>query len=167
MAESFCLSAADPTASLFQDLPYAANLNREVDLMVSLLQKTNRAFDEKVWRSVRTEIRQPGVVSYELVSVLFSYPPGTPFAPSTAEMVQPDELIFADKRISRRATTNEIPANYVRVLDTRRNSIGVELILLLRVVSLGKPKMSTRCDAHSGSSIGTAGKKSKNSIQRI
>jgi len=114
-------------------------MNREVDFMRSLLQETNKAFDDKIWRSVKRDVAKPTVVSYQLVSFVFYYPTGVPYAPSATEMAQPDELVFVNDSVHRKATTNEVPANYVRVLDAHRKTIGVQLDLLLAVAPLDKP----------------------------
>ena len=95
------LWAAVTNQTILAELPWAATYNREVDFMRSLLEETNRAFDEKVWRAVKTDVPRPGVVSYELISFTFSYPRGLPHAPSSAEMVRPDKLIFAKEGVSR------------------------------------------------------------------
>jgi len=132
--------AAQTNLFNFQSVPYASAFNREVDFMRSLLEETNRNFDEKVYSSVRTNVSGPIVISYSLVSFVFHYPAGVAHAGSATEMGQPDELVCTKQSILRRATTNEIPANYIRILDTHRKDVSAELDLLLGVAPLGKPE---------------------------
>jgi hypothetical protein len=143
LGQEAVLWAAEKSASIVPGLAWTGTYNREVDFARSLLEQTNRVFDEKVWRSVTTDVAKPMVVSYELVSVIFSYPTGSSYAPSATEMVQPDELVMAKGCVVRRATTNEIPANYVRVLDAQRKNVGAEVNVLLRVAPAEKPDQVT------------------------
>jgi hypothetical protein len=133
------LQAAQTNASVFRELAYASTLNREVDFMRSLLEETNRDFDQKVYASVGTSGSAPIVISYSLVSFVFHYPAGIPHAPSTTEMVQPDQLVCTKAGVKRRDTKDEFPANYVRVSDSQSKDIGAELDLVLSVAPLGKP----------------------------
>jgi hypothetical protein len=134
------LQAAQTNASVFAELPYALTLNREVDFMRSLLEETNRNFDQKVYASVGTGGGSAIVVSYSLVSFVFHYPAGIAHAPSATEMEQPDQLVCSKEGIKRRSTKDEIPANYVRVSDSQRKEVGAELELVLSVAPLGKPE---------------------------
>jgi hypothetical protein len=138
------LQAAQTNASVYADLPYALTLNREVDFMRSLLEETNRDFDQKVYASVGTNGSSPIVVSYSLVSFVFHYPGGVAHAPSATEMVQPDQLVCTKEGIKRRSIKDEIPANYVRVSDWHTKDVGAELDLVLSVAPLGKPE-ETKC----------------------
>jgi hypothetical protein len=144
LRSTMALQAAQTNASVFAELPYALTLNREVDFMRSLLQETNRDFDQKVYASVGTGGGSPIVVSYSLVSFVFHYPAGIAHAPSATEMVQPDQLVCTKEGIKRRSSKDEIPANYVRIPDSRRKEVGAELELVLSVVPLGKPE-ETKC----------------------
>jgi len=132
--------AAQTNVSVFAGFPWAENVNREVDLARSLLAETNRSFDQKVYDSVRTNAHDPLVISFHLVSFIFYYPTGVAFLGSVTQMGQPDELVCTKDGILRRATTNEISANYVRVLDAHRKSVGADLDLFLGVAPLGKPQ---------------------------
>ena len=134
------LQAAQTNASIFPELPYAAAANREVDFMRSLLEETNRDFDQKVYGSVRTNTSGPIVISYSLVSFVFHYPAGIAHAPSATEMVQPNQLVCTKEGITRQDTKDEIPGNYVRISDSNSKEVTAELDLLLSVAPLGKPE---------------------------
>ena len=138
------LLAAQTNASIFSELPYASTLNREVDFMRSLLEETNRDFDQKVYALVGTNGSAPIVISYSLVSFVFYYPAGIVHAPSATEMVQPDQLICTKGIVKRRDAKDEIPANYVRMSDMQRKEVGAELDLVLSVAPLDKPG-ETKC----------------------
>jgi hypothetical protein len=134
------IQVGQTNASIFPDLPYSATVDREVDFMRSLLEETNRDFDQRVYSSVRTNTSGPIVISYNLVSFVFHYPAGVPHAPSATEMVNPDQLVCTKEGTRRRDTTDEIPANYVRIADSHRKEVSAELDLLLSVAPLGKPE---------------------------
>jgi hypothetical protein len=144
LRSTMALQAAQTNASVFAELPYALTLNREVDFMRSLLDETNRDFDQKVYASVGTNGGSLIVVSYSLVSFVFHYPEGIAHAPSATEMVQPDQLVCTKEGVKRRSIKDEIPANYVRVSDSQRKEVGAELGLVLSVAPLGKPE-ETKC----------------------
>ena len=127
-------------ASIFPELAWAETYNREVDLIHSLLNETNGTFDQNAFRSLRTNANSPTIISFHSVSFTFYYPTGLVFAGSSTEMAKPDELLCTSGGISRRAATNEIPANYVRVRDTHRKRVEAELDLLLGIAPLQQPK---------------------------
>jgi hypothetical protein len=79
--------------AIFRELAWAESYNREVDLIHSLLNQTNRNFDQKVYSSFTTNTNGPVVISYHLVSFTFYYPAGIAIPPSSTEMANPDELV--------------------------------------------------------------------------
>ena len=127
-------------STIFGELAWAETYNHEVDLIHSLLNQTNRNFDQKVCSSLTTNADGPVVISYRLVSFTFYYPAGIAIPPSSTEMANPDELVCKKDDIIRRATTNEIPANYVRLFDSRRKNAESELDLLLGIAPLERPQ---------------------------
>ena len=149
MALVSCVLSQTPQSnalSLFpeSEFPWVKTLNREVDLMRSLIAETNKAFDQKICASIGEVPKKPLVVSFQQVSFIFYYPAGVSYlkTPGT-EMDAPDELICTKSAVLRRATTNEIPANSIRVLDVHRKNVTAEVDVLLGVSSLDKPNDAT------------------------
>ena len=141
LAFSAASQAVQTNTSVFPELPFAVSVNREVDLMRPLLAETNKSFDLKVCASVSELAKKPMVISYRLVSVIFYYPKNVVFYPGPyTEMDQPDELVCTEAGVTRRATTNEVSANCVRVLDVHRKDVGAELNLFLGVTALEHPE---------------------------
>jgi len=141
LAPSVFSQTVATNASSFSELPFAVTLNREVDLMRSLFAETNTSFDEKVLQSVEKDAKRPVVISYQLISFIFYYPTGVVYLTSSStEMDQPDELVCTMAGVTRKATTNEISANCVRLMDSQRATVGADLDLLLGVAPLERPQ---------------------------
>jgi len=116
-------------------------VQQEVHLARSLFAETNRIFDEKVYSLVRKDCQPPAIISFQLVSFVFSYPSTPGWAPSTCDTGQPDQLLCTAEGVSRSSnSTNEIPLNYVRIVDPQKRDITADLDLLLGVAPLNKPK---------------------------
>jgi hypothetical protein len=128
------------TYTNYQQSLYPETVLRELDLIRPLFADTNMIFDAEVCKSVKALSKEPAVVTYQLVSFVFHYPTTNGSGGSTTELWSTDELICAKEGISRRATTNQIPANYVRVLDTQRKQVSCDLDLLLGVAPLQGPQ---------------------------
>ena len=118
-------------------IPWAEASNREVELATSLLEDTNKNFDQKLYRSLITNDSSSVVITFHMASFVFYYPTGVAFLPeSGTDMANPDELVCTKDGISRRATTNQVPGSVVRLLDTRKKNVEAEFDLLLGVAPL-------------------------------
>jgi hypothetical protein len=103
--------------------------------------ETNKAFDEMVYKSVRASIKPPAIISYHLVTFVFSYPTTNDYVGSSCEMGRPDELICTSESVSRRIdSTNEIALNYVRIVDPHRKQVTADLDLLIGGAPLSDPR---------------------------
>lgn len=118
---------------------YPASVQQEVHLARSLFAETNRIFDKKVFSLVRKDCQLPAIISFQLVSFVFSYP-STNGWPSGCEGGQPDQLLCTAEGVSRSSSTNEVPLNYVRIVNPHKKDITADLDLLLGVAPLNKPK---------------------------
>lgn len=113
---------------------------QEVHLVRSLFVETNSAFDERVCESVRSIIKPPLTLSYQLISFVFTYPTTNGWVPSQTELGHPDGLLYTgDKILHASDFTNEIPLNYVRVVDSDQKEILAELEVLVRIAPLKDP----------------------------
>jgi len=123
---------------------YPASTQREVHLIRSLFVETNKAFDEKVVKSLEAAAKPPAIVSFHLVSFVFSYPTTNDYMGSASEMGRPNELIWTTEGIVRReGPTNKIhwiPLNYVRIVDGQRKEVIAELDTLIGVAPLKNPE---------------------------
>jgi hypothetical protein len=119
----------------------SAGIQQEAHLAVSLFAETNKTFDERVYQSVRSEAKPPLVISFHLISFVFFHPTTNDYVGSHSELGQPDELLCTGETIShRKGSSNDIPLNYVRVVDRRRKEVAAELELLVGVASLKSPQ---------------------------
>ena len=117
---------------------------REEDLRQKLFVETNKfgisRFDEMVCQSVRADSRHAVIISYQLISFTFYHPTTNDFVVSFAEMADVYELLRQRGKISRTdLRTNEIPWNFVRVVDPTRRYLAAELHLLLEISTLENP----------------------------
>ena len=116
-------------------------LPQEVNLPVALFQETNTTFDMKVCESVRTTIKPPMIVSFLLVTFIFSSPSTNDPVYSFCEMGRPDELICTGVSVSRKpGSTNEIPLIRVSTVDPHKKDVTADLDLLIGVAPLNKPQ---------------------------
>jgi hypothetical protein len=126
------------TASANSLLP--TSMQQETHLVDSLLAEPNKSFDEAVYRAVRADVRPPAIISFHLVTFVFSYQTTNDYAGSFCEMGAADELICTGKSVSRRSSsTNEIPVNYVRIVDRQKREVTADLDLLVGVAPLKDP----------------------------
>jgi hypothetical protein len=86
-------------------------------------------------------VKPPTTISFELISFICYHPTTNEFAVSHCEMGLPDQLLCTSVGISRRrpSSTNEVPVNFVRVVDRGKENEVVELDLLLRIASADGP----------------------------
>ena len=118
-----------------------ASTQQEVHLARSLFVETNKTFDERVYKSVRSVMKPPVTISYQLISFVFFYPTTNGCIGSYTELGQPDGLLCTGQGISRtRDFTNDIPLNYVRVVDSHKKGVVAELELLISVAPVNEPE---------------------------
>jgi len=116
-------------------------LPQEVNLPVALFQETNTTFDTKVCESVGKTIKPPVVVSFLLVTFIFSSPSTNDPVYSFSETGRPDELVWTGKSVSRRpGSTNEIPLIRVSTVDRHKKDVTADLDLLIGVAPLDAPQ---------------------------
>jgi len=121
--------------------PWSENLAQESHLPVALFQETNSTFDLKLYESVRTDVKPPVIVSFVLVTFVFSSPNTKDPVYSFCEMGQPQELICTGTTVSRRpGTTNEIPLIRVSTVDRHKKDLTADLDLLICVAPVKDPK---------------------------
>ena len=119
----------------------SASTQQEVHLVRSLFVETNKAFDEQICESVRSIMKPPITISYQLISFVFIYPTTNGWMASHTELGQPDGLLCTSGGISHtRDFTNDIPLNYVRVVDSDKKEIIAELEVLVSVAPLKDPR---------------------------
>lgn len=117
------------------DLPQISHLP------VALFMETNTTFDAKVYESVRTTVKPPIVVSFLLVTFIFSSPNTNTPVYSFCEMGQPQELLCTGTNISRRpGSTNEIPLIRVSTVDRNKKDLTADLDLLVGVAPAADPQ---------------------------
>jgi hypothetical protein len=81
------------------------------------------------------------IVSFLLITFIFSSPSTNDPVYSFCEMGRPDELICTGVSVSRRpGSTNEIPLIRVSTVDPRKKDVTADLDLLIGVASLNKPQ---------------------------
>jgi hypothetical protein len=116
---------------------FSGYLPQEVNLPIALFQETNTTFDMKVCESLGTTIKPPMVVSFLLVTFIFSSPNTNDPVYSFCEMGLPDELVWTGKSVSRRpGSTNEIPLIRVSTVDRHKKDVTADLELLVGVAPL-------------------------------
>ena len=121
--------------------PLSGNLPQEIHLPVALFQETNMGFDRRLYESVRKTIKPPMIISFLLVTFIFSSPNTNDPVYSFSEMGQPDELICTGKSVSRRpGSTNQVPLIRVSTVDRRKKDLAADLDLLIGVAPLDDPK---------------------------
>jgi len=119
----------------------SGNLLLESHLPVALFQWTNAAFDEKVYESVRKAVKPPMIISFHLITFVFSSPSTNDLVFSFCEMDQPHQLICTGTKVSRRpGSTNEIPLNRVSAVDRHKQELTADLDLLLGIAPLNDPQ---------------------------
>jgi hypothetical protein len=120
---------------------FSGYLPQEVNLPVALFQETNTTFDMKVCESVRTTIKPPMVVSFHLVTFIFSSSSTNDPVYSFCEMGRPDELVCTARSVSRRpGSTNEVPLIRVSTIDRHKKDVSADLDLLISVAPLDTPQ---------------------------
>jgi hypothetical protein len=120
---------------------YSNDFVQQVDLPVALFQHTNTLFDTEIYESVRKTVKEPAVVSFFLITFIFSSPSTNDPVYSFSEMGNPDELIWSGKVVSRRpGSTNQIPLIRVSTVDRHGKELTADLDLLLGVAPLNNPK---------------------------
>jgi hypothetical protein len=120
---------------------FSENIQQELDLPVALFQKTNTSFDEKVYESVRRAIKPPAIISFHMITFVFSSPSTNDLVFSFCEMGQPDELICTGKSVSRRpGSTNEVPLNRIRTVDRHKKDVAADLDVLVGVAPPNDPQ---------------------------
>ena len=131
---------ASDTNALFSGA-FSGYLPQEVNLPVALFQETNTTFDMKVCESVRATIKPPMVVSFHLVTFIFSSPNTNDPVYSFCEMGRPDDLVCIGRSVSRRpGSTNEVPLIRVSTVDRHKKDVTAELDLLISVAPLDAPQ---------------------------
>jgi hypothetical protein len=117
-------------------------IRQEWHLAVSLFSVTNQSFDTAVFKSVRSIVKPPFVTTFEQISFVFSYPTNNEFVVSHCEMGLPVSLLCSGESVTRTnmSRTNEIPLNYVRIVDPHKKTLTAELDLLIRLESVGRPE---------------------------
>jgi len=117
------------------DLPQISHLP------VALFQETNTTFDTRIYESVRTTAKAPIVVSYLLVTFIFSSPNTNTGVYSFSEMGQPDELLCTATNVCRRqGSTNEIPLIRVSTVNRNKKDLTADLDLLVGVAPAADPQ---------------------------
>jgi hypothetical protein len=120
---------------------FSEHLAQESHLPVALFQETNSTFDLKLYESVRTTVKPPVIVSFLLVTFVFSSPNTNDPVYSFCEMDQPHELVCTDTNVSRRpGSTNEIPLIRVSTVDRHKKDLTADLDLLIGVAPTEDPK---------------------------
>jgi hypothetical protein len=121
-------------------LPFV-NLPQEVNLPVALFQETNLTFDTKIYESVRKTTKAPVVLSFLLITFIFSSPSTNDPVYSFCEMGQPDELVCTGTNVYRRpGSTNEIPLIRVSTVDRHKKEVTADLDLLIGIAPLENPQ---------------------------
>jgi hypothetical protein len=120
---------------------YPQAVQREVDLVQSVFVATNAMYDQKLCASLQLHTTNNIEISYAQISFIFYYPDIKDVAPSSSEMVIPNQLIIKDGNIKRIDTyTNEIPLNYIRVFDSSITMVKAELEVLVGVAPASNPR---------------------------
>jgi hypothetical protein len=120
---------------------FSENWHQEAHLPVALFQQTNRSFDLKLSESVRTITKSPIIVSFLLVTFIFSSPNTNDPVYSFCEMGTPNDLVCSGKSVSRRqGSANDIPLIRVSTVDRHNKELSADLDLLLGVAPVDKPQ---------------------------
>ncbi len=136
LVPKFTPSTNGPVSGLLSE-----NLQQEIHLPVALFQETNASFDLKVCQSVRRAAKPPMVISFLLVTFIFSSPNTNDPVYSFCEMGRPDELICTGRSVSRRpGSTNEIPLIRVSTVDRHKKELSADLDLLIGVAPMDHPQ---------------------------
>jgi hypothetical protein len=136
LVPSFNTDTNGPLSGLFSEY-----LPQEVNLPVALFQETNTTFDIKVCESVGATTKRPMLISFLLVTFIFSSPSTNDPVYSFCEMGCLDELISNGGSVSRRpGSTNEIPLIRVSTVDPNKKDLTADLDLLIGVAPLDKPQ---------------------------
>jgi hypothetical protein len=115
--------------------------SEEMDLARSLFVETNGGFDARLCKSVGTALKSPALVSFRMINFIFFYSRTNDYLVPVCEMSDPDELICMPRKFSRKNVfTNEVPVNYIRLVDPRAREVTADLELLVSVAPLGNPK---------------------------
>lgn len=130
------------TNGLFAGLPaFFEYLPQEVNLPIALFQETNVIFNTEIYESVRKSVKPPVVISFQLITFIFSSPSTNDPVYSFCEMDQPDELLCTGKSVSRRpGSTNEIPLIRVSTVDPHKKDVTADLDLLMAVAPVKDPQ---------------------------
>lgn len=121
--------------------PGIGDLPQEVNLPVALFQETNVIFDTEIYQSVRKTIKPPVVISFLLVTFIFSSPNTNNPVYSFCEMGRPDELICTGTNVFRRpGSTNEIPLIRVSTVDRHKKELTADLDLVIGVAPTDNPQ---------------------------
>lgn len=119
--------------------------NREMALVRGLLVKPNSVtitnFDKQICRSLHLRHGKPMVVSMCLITFTFYHPRTNADIPScygaNTEPGDPDELVCNHGTICRtNLISNEVPVNYVQLVDTSKRQDEADVDLLLGVAPL-------------------------------
>ncbi|HYG36022.1 MAG TPA: hypothetical protein VEC99_14625 [Clostridia bacterium] len=120
---------------------FSETMQQESHLPVALFHCTNAPFEHRLYESVSGNAKPPVIISFHLVSFVFSSPNTNDLVFSSCEMGSPDELVCNGKSVSRRpGSTNEIPLIRVSTVDRRKNQLTADLDLLLGVAPLSDPQ---------------------------
>lgn len=106
----------------------ASIANRELDLSVSLLNRTNATSD----RILAELIGKNGIANVDIkqVTLVFYYPKREDVLPSYTEMAGGLRLIGRVGRVERRDTKDEFPMSFIRLHDSRRTNVMCDVELL-------------------------------------
>lgn len=140
---SILMGILQPTSvTLAQELKtnYFAAVNREVDLVRSIFDETNKTFDAKLCSSLQIQPTQSVEIRYLQVALYVFYPNTNDVGPNYCEMAIPYRLRYQPGRITRLETpTNEIPMNYIRVFDPAKSQVTADLRVFVAVAQSEHP----------------------------
>jgi hypothetical protein len=120
------------------------SINQKADLGALLHFNTDEDvtcdFDEQVCKSLPANSTSPRIISCKEISCVFHYRTTNECIPSYQEMGGSYNLIYRDGKITRTNSVDEIPGNYIYVVDPHVKNVIVEIDLLLGVAPLEKPQ---------------------------
>ncbi|HEX3857433.1 MAG TPA: hypothetical protein VHY30_09070 [Verrucomicrobiae bacterium] len=94
----------------------------------------------RICKSLPANSTSPRIISCKEISCVFHYRTTNECIPSYQEMGGSYNLIYRDGKITRTNSVDEIPGNYIYVVDPHVKNVIVEIDLLLGVAPLEKPQ---------------------------
>lgn len=123
---------------------YIPSINAEADLGALLHGNIKESipsdFDEQICKSLSIKSESPMIISFQEMSFVFHYRTSKECIESSQDMSPLWGLIYQDGKITRTTNTDQVPVNYVRIVDPAVKNTIVEIDLLLGVAPLEKPQ---------------------------